>query len=47
MKLSTIYLALKNCSSEWIRESAKNPSKYMGKNCIKLHYLILRNRGEL
>lgn len=47
MRLKTIYLALKNCPSDWIKASAKNPNQYMGKNCIRLHYLVLRNRGEL
>jgi hypothetical protein len=47
MKLRITYNALKNQSTDWIKKSANNPNQFMSKNVIRLHYLVLKNRGEL
>ena len=47
MKLRIIYDALQNQSTKWIKQSVNNPNHYMSKNVIRLHYLVLKNRGEL
>ena len=39
--------ALNRRSSEWIKLSAKNPSRFMTKTHIALHYIVLRRRNEL
>jgi len=47
MKLRITYQALQNQSTEWIKNSVNNPNQFMSKNVIRLHYLVLKNRGEL
>ena len=47
MRLRTTYQALKNQPTCWIKKSASNPNQFMSKNVIRLHYLVLRQRGEL
>jgi hypothetical protein len=47
MRLRTIYQALQNQPTWWIKKSASLPNIYMGKNAIRLHYLVLKQRGEL
>jgi len=37
--------ALNQFDSAWILKSARNPSKYMTKIHVLLHYIVLRNRG--
>lgn len=47
MKLRITYNALKNQSTDWIKKSANNPNQFMTKNVIRLHYLVLKNRGAI
>jgi hypothetical protein len=47
MKRRATYNALLEQSSKWIRNSALNPNKHMGKTVILLHWVVLRHRGEL
>ena len=45
IKLRTIYELLQQQPTDWIIRSVSNPSPYMSNQCIKLHYLVLRERG--
>ena len=47
MKLRDVYKALQNQSTKWIWQSVKNPNGFMSDSVIKLHYLVLRQRGEI
>ena len=47
IKLRTIYELLQQQPTDWIVKSVNNPSSYMSNQCIKLHLLVLRERGEL
>jgi hypothetical protein len=38
---------LRNYDSDWILASARNPSAYMTKTQVLLHFLILKERGFL
>jgi hypothetical protein len=43
----TILHALREQPTSWIKSSAANPNAYMSRICILLHYVVLRERGEL
>lgn len=45
IKLRTIYNLLQHQTTDWIIQSAENPSPHFSKQYIRLHYLILRQRG--
>jgi hypothetical protein len=47
MSLRETYEALLNQSTDWIWQSVKNPNGFMSDSVIKLHYLVLRQRGEI
>lgn len=46
-KKQTIINALREQSTAWIKSSASHPNNFMSRICILLHYVVLRERGEL